>query len=72
MLAKETGWSEHFILWELPLHRLHQYYHAALRACDVWTVIPLPPCKEAANTAMEVINRLWEADKDATDDESDY
>jgi len=72
MLAKETGWSEHFILWELPLHRLHQYYHAALRACDVWTVIPLPLCKEAENTVMEAIDRVWETDKTDNDNDSDY
>jgi hypothetical protein len=41
-LARETGWSEHFIFWELPLARLLQYQHCALRAHDVWTV-PLVP-----------------------------
>jgi len=39
-LARETGWSEHFILWELPLPRAMQYYHAALRASLAWTVAP--------------------------------
>lgn len=38
MLAKETGWSEAFILWELPLSRALGYYHAALRDRGVWTV----------------------------------
>jgi hypothetical protein len=38
MLARETGWSERFLLWELPLERLLQYQHCALRAHDVWTV----------------------------------
>ncbi|MBU3665283.1 MAG: hypothetical protein FGM15_05320 [Chthoniobacterales bacterium] len=38
MLAKATGWSESFILWELPLARLIAYEHANLRANDVWTV----------------------------------
>jgi hypothetical protein len=41
-LARETGWAEHFIFWELPLARLLQYQHCALRACDVWTV-PVAP-----------------------------
>lgn len=38
MLAKATGWSESFILWDLPLARLLAYEHANLRANDVWTV----------------------------------
>jgi len=38
MLAAQTGWSEHFILWELPLERLLSYEHAFLRSKDVWTV----------------------------------
>jgi hypothetical protein len=41
-LARETGWPEHFIFWELPLSRLLQYQHCALRAHDVWTV-PIAP-----------------------------
>jgi len=42
-LARETGWPEHFIFWELPLARLLQYQHCALRAYDVWTVPVSPP-----------------------------
>lgn len=38
MLAKETGWPERFILWELPLSRALGYYHASLRAAGAWTV----------------------------------
>jgi hypothetical protein len=38
MLAKETGWSEAFILWDLPLSRALGYYHAALRERGLWTV----------------------------------
>ena len=37
-LAKETGWSEHFILWELPYARALQYFHALLWANGQWTV----------------------------------
>lgn len=46
-LAKETGWPEHFILWELPLARALAYQHAALRAHGVWTVKPVPPAETA-------------------------
>ena len=28
-IAATTGWSEHFIRWELPLERGWAYYHAA-------------------------------------------
>ena len=44
-LARETGWPEHFIFWELPLARLLQYQHCALRAHDVWTV-PVAPAPD--------------------------
>jgi hypothetical protein len=39
-LAKETGWHEKTLLWEIPLARLLQYYHAAMRSHDLWTVAP--------------------------------
>lgn len=41
-LARETGWTESFLLWELPLPRALQYYHCALRASLAWTVAPGP------------------------------
>jgi hypothetical protein len=37
-VAKETGWKERFIAWELPIVRALEYYHAALWANGVWTV----------------------------------
>jgi hypothetical protein len=54
-LARETGWSEHFIFWELPLARLLQYQHCALRAHDVWTVPVAPP----ATTQLETLLTNW-------------
>jgi hypothetical protein len=41
-LARETGWSRNFILWELPLDEVLQYNHCALRALGCWTVEPMP------------------------------
>ncbi len=38
MLARDTGWPEHFIVWELPLSRALGYYHASLRSEGYWTV----------------------------------
>lgn len=29
VLAAKTGWTEHFIRWELPLSRGYAYYHTA-------------------------------------------
>ena len=29
VIASKSGWSEHFIRWELPLARGRAYYHAA-------------------------------------------
>jgi hypothetical protein len=37
-LAKDTGWSESFILWELPLVRALEYQHAILWGNGAWTV----------------------------------
>jgi len=48
-LARETGWSESFLLWHLPLARALQYYHCALRASLAWTVKPGPPVQAQIN-----------------------
>ncbi len=45
-LARETGWSRDFILWELPLDEVLQYNHCALRAANCWTVPPMPDAKD--------------------------
>ena len=60
-LAKETGWSEHFILWELPLARALAYQHAALRAHGVWTV---PPKEAPAQELERLLTLLPEAEED--------
>jgi hypothetical protein len=44
-LARETGWPESYILWQLPLHRALAYQHAALRSHGVWTVTPSAPAE---------------------------
>jgi len=40
-LARDTGWSRNFILWELSLDEALQYNHCALRAMNCWTVKPM-------------------------------
>lgn len=37
LIAKHTGWSEEFILWELPLVRGNAYCHAIMRINNVKT-----------------------------------
>lgn len=63
MLAEKTGWTEDFLLWELPLSRALQYYHCALRASGAWTVpatrgdVSISPIMEAAiKAAQEAAN----------------
>jgi len=36
-LARETGWSEDFIMRRAPLARLLRYYHAAAWSNGAWT-----------------------------------
>jgi hypothetical protein len=71
-LAEKTGWSEHFILWELPLRRLYQYYHVALRSSDLWTVIPMPPAASMAQQALLAVEAVHKSDiQDISDDPED-
>lgn len=37
LIARHTGWSEHFILWELPLARGNVYCHAIMRLNNIKT-----------------------------------
>ena len=39
-IARDTGWPEEFILWQLPLARGLQYYHCALQSANLWTLEP--------------------------------
>jgi len=40
-LAKESGgWSEEYILYELPFSRAMQYRHVILRRRGYWTLAP--------------------------------
>jgi hypothetical protein len=66
MLAKATGWSERFILWELPLVRLVSYEHANLRANDIWTV----RYEEVTPQKLAPVSGFF--DVTATDEDDDY
>lgn len=66
-LARLTGWSERFILWELPLERALAYRHAFYWQEGVWTV---EPGKDAGRRAEEQLARLemtWPAREEAED-----
>jgi len=59
MIAEKTGWPEHFILWELPLHRALAYQHCALWSGGAWTVEPAPPAElqlEACLTSLPIVD----------------
>lgn len=51
-LAEKTAWTEHYILWELPLHRAVAYQHCALWQSGAWTVRP-GPAPEAQYAVLE-------------------
>jgi hypothetical protein len=42
LLARDTGWSRDFILWELSYAEWLQYRHVQLRSADEWTVVATP------------------------------
>jgi hypothetical protein len=67
MLASSTGWTEHFILWELPLERLLAYEHANLRSKDVWTVRRQP----ITQTILPSMAGFFDASP-SKDDDDDY
>ena len=68
MLARETGWSEHYIMWELPFTRLLQYRHCALRGNDVWTVpLSAAPSIQAVNAEAHIA-KVAEIDSGGWDD----
>lgn len=59
---------EAWVLWELPLTRALQYYHAALRYAGEWTVpvdlVGNAEKLEAANRAIESVTGETEGDID--------
>lgn len=68
MLASATGWTEHFILWDLPLERLLAYEHANLRSKDVWTVSRKP----VTQTALPSMVGFFDAATSTDDDDDDF
>ncbi len=65
-LARETGWPESFILWELPFARALQYHHCALRSNGVWT-IPMGESAAPADLAALATLEKQAADMAADD-----
>jgi len=61
-LAKETGWSEHFILWELPFARALEYYHAALWSNGAWTVKPTKTAHCQFRELLAIVDNFSEED----------
>ena len=67
-LAKETGWSEEYILWELPFVRALEYYHAELISAGKWTI----KYKSESEKKADLDNLLSEISQTPFDDEDDY
>jgi hypothetical protein len=63
-LARETGWSRDFILWELALSEVLQYNHCALRAMNCWTVKPMPDGKAQIERLEAVLARDFDEEGD--------
>ena len=67
-IAKDTGWSEDFIIWRLPMARALQYYHCSLQAANLWTLEP--PTEESIQTlAPDVLIELIDRMIDETEDD---
>lgn len=63
MLAKELHWSEHFILWDLPMSRAMQYYHCLAEPYN-WCMEPDPATAPSAqcNSLIDFVDNLPEAE----------
>jgi hypothetical protein len=66
-IAKDTGWSEEFIIWRLPMARALQYYHCSLQAANLWTLEP--PTEEtmqalAPDALIGLIDRMIDEAED--------
>ena len=66
-IAKDTGWSEDFIIWRLPMARALQYYHCSLQAANLWTLEP--PTEEtmqalASDALIGLIDRMIDETED--------
>ena len=66
-IAKDTGWSEDFIIWQLPMARALQYYHCSLQAANLWTLEP--PTEEtmqalASDALIGLIDRMIDETED--------
>jgi hypothetical protein len=61
-LAQNTAWTEAQILWEVPLSRALQYWHAYLYSNGVWTVPKAPPADETILRLSAFIESIDEAE----------
>lgn len=65
-LAQTTGWPEDCILWEIPLSRALQYWHAWLYGNGIWTVPKALPVQQTAAKLADFVRQL---DAEESDDE---
>jgi hypothetical protein len=63
-LAQNTGWTEEHILWEVPLSRALQYWHAWLYASGIWTVPKSAPLEQTVEKLTAFAAGLDEGEVD--------
>jgi hypothetical protein len=52
LIARYTGWSEHFIIWDLPLVKAYAYAHAFMRMNNINTKLLINSINESENFAV--------------------
>lgn len=62
-LAHNYGFTEDFILWQLPYPRALRYLHAALWANGAWTIKPLPTPEPEYNRLLSLALTLNDEDE---------
>jgi hypothetical protein len=59
-LAEKTGWTERYLIWELPMARALEYYHAALWNVGAWTVRHEKTAQQAVKELLSYVDELQE------------
>lgn len=70
-IAMNTGWSEQSILWELPIGRMLQYYHCALRKNRAITVLRTVAARDDGQIKSDVLTLRTMAAQLTAADQSD-
>lgn len=61
LIARYTGWKEHFIIWDLSLHRAHAYAHAFMRMNNIKTALVNRGAQIGSDPLREKFDNLFAA-----------